>query len=146
MKVISNDNIVAFDVDDTLVFWDIPADRLGDAIEFDSFGQKVLLLPHLKHVEMMRRFKARGHFVIVWSQGGYEWAEEVIKKLGAQDAVDLVMTKPKWIIDDLPPNLWMTRAYLDLNGKRNIPNRHLENGQTDAGYKLDILEEKDDKD
>jgi hypothetical protein len=66
----------------------------------------------------MRQFKARGHYVVVWSQGGYAWAEAVCKTLGIESLVDEVKTKPKWCIDDLAPAVWMTRSYMDLNGKR----------------------------
>ena len=66
----------------------------------------------------MRQFKARGHYVVVWSQGGYQWARAVCETLGITDLVDEVKTKPKWIIDDLPPSVWMTRSYMDLSGKR----------------------------
>lgn len=118
MKVIETNNLVCFDVDDTLVMWDIPESREHEAITFNSFGYPCRLLPHHKHIELMKQFRARGHTVIVWSQGGYEWALAVVKKLGIEDCVDVVMTKPKWIVDDLPPAAWTSRTYLDLDGKR----------------------------
>src|ERR1051325_5468494 len=118
MQVIQRDNMVAFDVDDTLVMWDIPEGYEHETIVFDHFGHPARMLPHYKHIELMKQFKARGHFVIVWSQGGHEWAKAVVDKLGIADCVDLVMTKPKWIVDDLPANAWTSRTYLSLDGKR----------------------------
>ena len=66
----------------------------------------------------MREFKARGHYVIVWSQGGWEWAEAVVKALGLEDLVDEVKTKPQWMVDDICPSIWSSRSYMDLDGNR----------------------------
>ena len=118
MQVVKTDNTVFFDVDDTLVMWDIPEDREHEVIVFESFSYPTRLLPHLKHIELMKQFKARGHLVVVWSQGGYEWAEAVVNRLDIAKYVDIVMSKPKWIVDDLPASAWTSRSYLDLNGKR----------------------------
>lgn len=118
MKITENDNIVCFDVDETLVMWSWPSTHEHEVIHFDNFGVKVALLPHLKHIELMKQFKARGQYVIVWSQGGWQWALEVVKRLGIESLVDEVKTKPKWIIDDLPSGAWMSRSYMDLDGKR----------------------------
>lgn len=118
MKITENDNVVCFDVDDTLVMWSWPEKFNDDVITFNNFGHDVQLVPHKKHIELMKQFKARGHYVIVWSQGGYEWAKAVCETLQIERFVDEVKTKPKWIVDDLPPSVWMTRSYMDLDGKR----------------------------
>jgi predicted phosphatase len=118
VNVIENENMVAFDVDDTLVIWNVPAGREEETILFNNFGYAQHLLPHLKHIELLKQFKVRGQFVIVWSQGGYQWAREVVRVLGLETYVDLVMPKPKWIVDDLPAGAWTKRSYLDLDGKR----------------------------
>lgn len=118
MVVETNENIVCFDVDDTLVIWTIPPGREKECILFDSFGVPEWLLPHKHHIKLLKQFKARGQKVIVWSQGGAQWAEAVVKTLKLEDYVDVVMAKPKWVIDDLPAATWMQRTYLDLDGKR----------------------------
>lgn len=119
MKVIENDNIVCFDVDETLVMWSWPAEYDGQTIVFDNFGMAENLLPHYKHIELLKQFKVRGQYVVVWSQGGYRWAEEVVKKLGIEQYVDEVRCKPKWYVDDLPSSAWMEkRTYMNLEGKR----------------------------
>lgn len=118
MKVIETNNMVCFDVDDTLVMWDIPESHEHEAITFDSFGYPTRVLPHLKHIELLKQFKVRGHYVVVWSQGGWEWAKAVVEKLGLEGHVDMVASKPRWIVDDLPANAWTSRSYLDLDGKR----------------------------
>ncbi len=118
MNVFSSENIVCFDVDDTLVMWNIPVGHEGKTKLFNNFGYAEWLLPHEAHIKLLKQFKVRGQFVIVWSQGGHQWATEVVKHLGLEEWVDLVMAKPKWIVDDLPPSAWMKRSYLDLNGHR----------------------------
>lgn len=110
MQINKNDHVICFDVDDTLVMWDYP-------INLDSWIVRVggyQVTPHLYHIEAIKKAKARGHYVIVWSQGGQEWASEVVRTLQLQDYVDLVMCKPKWIFDDLPPDAWMKRFYKEL--------------------------------
>lgn len=118
--LVESDNIAAFDVDDTLVMWDIPIGREEEAIDFDAFGYTHRVLPHLAHIELLKEFKARGQMVIVWSQGGREWAMAVVRALGLEEYVDVVMCKPKWVIDDMPPNAWISRSYLNLDGTRQV--------------------------
>jgi hypothetical protein len=71
---------------------------------------KTILLPHRLHIEQLRKHKMRGHTVIVWSAGGYDWAAAVVKTLGLENIVDLVISKPIWVYDDLPPNEFMPKS------------------------------------
>lgn len=105
MKVIRATRSVFFDVDETLVLWDwhdIDPDGKG---LLNINGEHVL--PHFRHIELLKQFKARGHTVIIWSQGGHEWAEYVCKALALEEFVDIVMDKPNWYVDDLHVNAWM---------------------------------------
>lgn len=118
MKVIRATRSVFFDVDDTLVIWDwksVNPDGIGLLkITNPASGVEVLVQPHNRHIELMKQFKARGHTVVVWSQGGHEWAEAVCKSLGIELLVDLVMDKPSWYVDDLTSDAWMKAPiYLD---------------------------------
>ena len=120
MVIETNENIVCIDVDETLVLWTIPPGRGSDCIMFNSFGVGEWLLPHEHHIKLLKQFKVRGHKVIVWSQGGPQWAAEVVRVLKLEDYVDVVMAKPKWIIDDLPASQWTARTYLDIDGNRTV--------------------------
>lgn len=113
--MLKSDNNHFYDVDDTLILWDYPTEYENQAIEFDCYGVTVRALPHFKHIENLKRAIARGHHVWVWSQGGWEWAEEVVKKLGLEDIIpnEKIICKPKWIFDDLPPSAWTTILFLD---------------------------------
>lgn len=102
MKVIKNEMIAAFDVDDTLVLWDHPDKEVkGKHFKDPHDGMLHLLVPHRKHIKLLKDFKSRGYTVIVWSGGGHEWAKTVIDTLGLEDHVDFCMTKVTKFIDDL---------------------------------------------
>lgn len=107
MLVLKSDLVVYCDIDDTLVKWNYTKEEEDKAVIFDNFGFKTPLVPHLVHIEQLMKHKARGHTVAVWSQGGWEWALEVVKVLGLEDYVDLVVSKPKWFYDDLPASAFM---------------------------------------
>jgi hypothetical protein len=111
MKTIRATRLVCFDVDDTLVLWDWrELDPEGkDLIDIKSpnAGTSISVLPHKRHIELLKQFKVRGHTVIVWSQGGHEWAEAVCIALGIENCVDFAMDKPNWYVDDLNASAWM---------------------------------------
>lgn len=97
MQVVESNNITCFDVDNTLVLWNEP-------YEIDiciSYGEEIIdLKRHLGHIALLKHCKQRGDYIIVWSQNGQEWATKVIKKLGLESYVDLVLTKPIRHVDD----------------------------------------------
>jgi phosphoserine phosphatase len=110
MQVIENEQVICFDVDDTLVKWGDNymhphKNKAGtiDAIDFiDPYDNSVLyLIPHLKHIALLKKMKGRGYYVRVWSAGGVKWAEAVIRKLELESFVDSVETKPIKYVDDL---------------------------------------------
>lgn len=125
MIVLPSDQTVFCDVDDTLVLWSPTQEQSdssgiwiecpgsyalidGELVTSPSWKQK--LVPHSKHVEQLKQHKARGHTVVVWSAGGWEWARAVVEALGLQQYVDLVISKPTWCYDDLPPNEYMPKS------------------------------------
>lgn len=108
--IIQNDYVWGVDIDDTLLLWDVPLDTPGVRIvEFQE--------PHLKDItravinennlRLMKEKKVRGCFIILWSQGGYEYAIHVANALYINDYVDMIMTKPVGLIDDLPSSAWL---------------------------------------
>jgi len=100
-KILKKHNITAVDVDNTLVMWsdDFRVNRSG-RLEFDYGGEKVYLKPHNFHPTFIKHCYERGDFIEVWSQNGYEWAEQVIKKLGLENHVHVVRSKPVRHVDD----------------------------------------------
>lgn len=109
MHVVKCDQTTFFDVDDTLVLWNIPANRAADVIFIPCGDEFVQVVPHRKHIEQLKRHKARGHTVIVWSAGGSEWAKNVVEMLQLTSLVDVVMAKPTWFYDDLTVEEFMPK-------------------------------------
>lgn len=116
MKVISNENVVFFDVDDTLVMWDRTANDPFKTYIYitDPYDEKQMRLEvHTPHVKLLKNLKARENTIVVWSQSGYEWSEAVVKALNITEYVDYCMTKPKTYVDDLPVTDWLVdRIYI----------------------------------
>lgn len=122
MIVIKSTKVYCFDVDRTLIFTDQECGALlQDGVEF---GESILInnrwfSPHQEHLELMKDLTARGHTVAVWSAGGAEWAEAVIRALDMEKYVDLVMSKPDGYCDDKSVLEWLPetdRFYIPLEG------------------------------
>lgn len=116
MIVLECNQTTFFDIDETVLIWDVPPGMEDQTIVFDNFGINVRLLPHFKHIEQMKRHKARGHTVICWSAGGWAWVKAVIETLKLEQYVDLIIEKPSWFYDDLPAREFMpeiNRVYYD---------------------------------
>lgn len=94
MITLKNPVIVTIDVDDTLVLW---KDR-----EYTT---------NWKVYNQLVRHKIRGHYVIVWSAGGAEWAKKIVDQMDIAHLVDVVMAKPAFMWDDKDPNEWTRVCY-----------------------------------
>ena len=118
MKIFENDNVVFFDCDETLVIWNYAKEDEQKTIKFDNYGYDVHLLPHYEHMKLLQQFKARGHVVIVWTQGGFDWGKKVVETLGLSKFVDAIVCKPKWYVDDLPCEAFMGKPFYIPIGKK----------------------------
>lgn len=98
MMKIDNEHIVAFDVDQTLFMHN---KGYGFGIINPYSGSFVEGYLNQEHFELLKQYKARGLFIIVWSKAGVLWAESVIKKYKLEPYVDLVVTKFDRYVDDL---------------------------------------------
>lgn len=90
-----------FDVDDTLIMWDVPKDYNGPTVEVKCRGQKEIVVPHWVNVAHLIKFAKRGYAIIVWSAGGSDWAEAAVKALKLEKFVVVVTSKPTYYFDDL---------------------------------------------
>lgn len=100
-KLIEDSSITVCDVDKTLVDWGKDYRNKGDGkIEFDYGSEKVYLVPHGFHPIFLKHCYNRNDLVIVWSNNGAGWAEQVVKKLGLENHVSIIMGKPSRHIDD----------------------------------------------
>jgi len=107
MPTIRNSFVAGFDIDDTLIMWDFDPNK--KKIYLERNGGLFEVNPHMTHIKQLKRHLYRGHHVIVWSKGNYQWAEEAIQALvraglltkKEQDVIE-TMCKPHVVYDDLP--------------------------------------------
>jgi len=105
--IVGNDQTICFDVDDTLILWDdlsykehiVTTNRIVIKDPYD--GLLTSHEVHQRHINFMQRMKARGYTVVVWSSSGAAWAAAAIRALGLESCVDICMSKPAKIVDDL---------------------------------------------
>jgi hypothetical protein len=97
---------VYFDVDSTLVFtaFEAPESMIGARTIYINDRAWIV---HELHVAYIRDFHARGHNVIVWSQGGSEWAKRVVEALNLDMYVHACLAKPTWYFDDKLAEEWL---------------------------------------
>lgn len=122
MFFLHNDQTVFFDCDETLVIWDCPEPYEERMFIENGHDVSAYVMPHLKHIEQLKKHKARGHAIVVWSAGGSSWAKAVVESLALTDFVDIVMCKPRWFYDDLKSEEFMpeiNRVYYDPYKKQN---------------------------
>ncbi len=115
MIVLDSEFVVCVDIDSTLIMYEptfVGQEPLFVTDPYD--GQVRDVYPHMDHIKLLRRAKARGMAVIVWSKAGKKWAERIVVYLSLGTHVDLVLTKPTFYIDDKPCQEWMgNREYLE---------------------------------
>lgn len=121
--VLESSNCIFVDVDDTLIMWDHKKHSQRNTISVEDphmVGHIIQFIPHRTHINILKRNHAQGRVVIVWSAAGFEWASTIVKTLGLEEYVSLIMEKPTKIMDDLPMDRWNpTRIYIerDIEGE-----------------------------
>lgn len=95
MNVVKNELVVGVDIDGTLIR---PCET--GSIKM-PYGSKICSFePIVEHVDLVKSWKNRGYFVIVWSHGGWEHAQHAVRALKLERFVDLIITKPSKHLDD----------------------------------------------
>lgn len=118
MNINDNENIVAVDVDGTLVI----LDKEHGSIDIENPYSKTVnrYRIHNPHVELVKQYKGRGCFVRIWSHSGVKWAEAVVEALGLKQYVDSIETKPTKLLDDLPNDkIFKNVIFLREDGAEN---------------------------
>ena len=119
MQIVKSEQLVCFDVDDSLILHR-KAKKKDKVVCFtDPYdGSQHYVVVHEPHIKVLKDRKARGATVVVWSQSGWAWAESVVRALGISQYVDLIASKPILVVDDKPVEQWMgERLYLDPDSK-----------------------------
>jgi hypothetical protein len=116
---VKDGGVFASDVDDTLIMWSIPSGYTGPLVETNYNGFKDVGIPNLHAVNHLKKMKARGYSVVVWSAGGSEWAEAAVKALGIEEYVDTISPKFDFHLDDVdcPTDKIGKWSYISMDGK-----------------------------
>jgi hydroxymethylpyrimidine pyrophosphatase-like HAD family hydrolase len=104
---IENEHVICIDIDDTLIYWQSQGDR--PTVTIKSLWREGTFEVNQKMLENIEQHYQRKHFIILWSQSGYEWCQAVASALKIEDKIDLCMTKPFVAYDDLPLDEWCRR-------------------------------------
>ena len=105
-----HENVVCFDVDQTLIIWGKGPEDCDTWMQCDSTGVMEGGVAHKEHVEALKKHKKDGHFVIVWSAGGGQYARNACIGLGITEHVDLCLDKPMQYYDDIDCSKFMGRT------------------------------------
>lgn len=115
MKVLKTEKLLFVDVDDTLIMWQWEPEYNEKTIFYkDPYTNKRFeVLPNRPNITLLKEKAFRGFTVVVWSAGGWQHAEAVVKALKLASYVDYVMSKPTAYVDDKDVNDWFPmRIYL----------------------------------
>lgn len=120
-KIVKNENVVFFDIDDTLILYPKDGEDIVDPdykVFIDFTGNKFLAKPALNHIKLIKYYYRRGFYCIVWSGNGYKHARNILQQLKILKYVDQIMTKPARYVDDVECSQWMgKRIYLEKGEK-----------------------------
>lgn len=119
MNVIKNENIIFFDVDDTLLLFNeelMPRKGKRNRVMIRNPYSKCLVsaVKHDANIALLREKLSRGYHVVIWSLSGYAWAESAARALNLEHENLIIMNKPMAYVDDLQIEEWLPkRIYLD---------------------------------
>lgn len=118
LKTLINERIIMIDVDDTLVLHEfdktLPGKyvRIPDPITPNAY---IELRVHEPMVRLVKEEAARGSQLLIWSRGGFQWAENVARALEFDKLQGeiLILTKPFAYFDDSDVSSWLKdRVYI----------------------------------
>ena len=96
---------IFYDVDDTLILHKVVKTEENEKefikIQDPHYECTHEVVPHKEHIQSLKDNSKAGHNIIVWSGGGSDWASAVIKTLGLNEYVDVIVNKPDFWYDDV---------------------------------------------
>lgn len=112
MRINKNEAILPVDIDGTLITHiHKPIYYTDDCLAVvDPLDSTKVIYVEANHamIRLLKEEHHRGACIKVWSRGGWEWAQNVIKALELEQYVDEIMSKPRSYFDDLPIEKWLT--------------------------------------
>lgn len=112
-KRIEGERILMVDVDDTLVLWDYSKHLDKKRYETKYKNRKIRLAIHQKNINLLKKFFLLDYTILVWSGSGIDWAQHVCVELGLDSMVTNYLTKPLYMLDDMPAKHWSRRLWRD---------------------------------
>lgn len=103
MQVNRNPRIWNFDVDDTLVCWNLSEFERDQHQEIQGPRGTVVIVPNKKNMNLLIKLAKIGWYIRVQSGSGVEWAQAIVEQLGLKPYVDEVAAKPLGNTDDQAP-------------------------------------------
>lgn len=114
MIKLADKNTQYFDVDGTLV---LHVDECTPE-QWEHFGVRIpcggkveYVVPHVVHIKLLKEFKQKGSQIVVWTQGGTDWAEAVVKFFKLEDYVDVIVQKPTFWVDDVSAGYFIPASF-----------------------------------
>ena len=95
--------VIFVDIDDTMV---------------RSVGVKRIPMPTV--IAQVRRLKAEGAILYLWSSGGSEYCKATAAELGITDCFDGFLPKPTVYIDDQPVSEWRFCQHMYPSQAENV--------------------------
>lgn len=114
------DYMVVCDVDDTLIMYDLSEyeEELTTHIKNPYSDMELSVVPNMKNINTLIKFKKLGYQVIVWSRTGKLWAQAVVDALELGSYVDMTLAKPLYYIDDKEAHEWIgEKVWRDPNSR-----------------------------
>lgn len=106
MNIIKYENVVHCDVDDTILKWSDVTVPGPEKLSIEFAGKTVYLTPHTYHVDLLKMYRERGYYIVVWSANGYGHAARAVQALGLEYLVSgdhgHIQGKPAKHMDDSP--------------------------------------------
>lgn len=108
MQINKSEQVICVDIDNTLVLHGpIKKGQKTVSITNPYTKEQKIMRIHEPHLRVVTERLARGATLIVWSAGGYAWAEAVLKALNLTHKNIRVFSKSIAYIDDKVATKWM---------------------------------------
>lgn len=101
-KRVNNPKVWNFDVDDTLVMWNLSEYQDLPTIEVPGCNGVVTLAVNQKNINLLIKLAHIGWYIRVHSGSGVDWAEKIVVALNLMPYVDSIETKALGNTDDQP--------------------------------------------
>lgn len=112
-----------FDVDSTLIEWDLPTEKTpkDELVQVPIRGIAGVFRYNKHNLKHLHQLALRGHNIVIWSAAGVEWCEAVAKALKIDSVVGACLNKPSYYIDDIgDANKFMGKhVFYDIDGNRH---------------------------